>query len=185
VPRNRVGTVGDGLKPSPTKNTIHRSWTDEFGTLVATLEGRSGGRNIMVIAPLESASDLLPALQTLPSFKGRIFLAILEHLHAAPLEAVIKANNPNIVIALEEDCAGIAIRGEATTTKAEQITSSTGTTYLELGQYEAWTSGFLEEQLNTPLEHPSIAASVASGLKIPCAACDLGHLPRLLERLLI
>jgi hypothetical protein len=139
----------------------------------------------MVIASLEVAEKILPVLQTLPSFKGRILMAILEHLHAAPLEAVIKANNPNIVIALEENCAGIATRGAAITTKAEQVTASTGATYLEFGQYEPWTSGHLEPEFKTSLECPSIAASVASSLKIPCAACDLAHLTGLLETLLV
>ncbi len=138
----------------------------------------------MVIAPLEHAEHLLPRLQTLPSFKGRIFLAILENMHTVPLEAVIKANTPNIVIALEQNCAGIATRGAGLTLKSEQITSSTGASYLELGRYEPWTSGHLEPTINT-LEYPSIATSVASGLKIPCAACNLEHLAGLLETLLV
>ncbi len=183
--RNGVGDgIGDGLRPSPT-NTIHRSWLDEFGTLIATLEGRSGGRSIMVITKLENAENTLQVLQTLPSFKGRILLAILEQFHAAPLEAVIKANQPNIVIALEPDCAGIATRGAAITTKPEQFTTSTGMTYLETGNYEAWTAGHLEPAITIDLEYPSIAASVAWNFKIPCAASDLGHLPNLLEKLLV
>jgi hypothetical protein len=187
VPRNRVGTgtVGDGLRPSPTKIEIHRSWTDEFGTLIAALEGRSGGRSVMVIADLENAENTLQVLQTMPSFKGSITLAIPEQLHAAPLEAVIKANQPNIVIALEPNCTGIATRGSAITTQPEQITSSTGMTYFEPGNYQAWTAGHLEPALTANLEHPSIAASIASSLKIPCAACDLTHLPKLLETLLV
>ncbi len=184
MPRNPDGK-GNGLKPSPTKTEIHRSWTDEFGTLIATLEGRSGGRSIMVITELEDAENVLSTLQNLSSFKGRITFAILEQLHAAPLEGVIKANHPNIVIALESNCAGIATRGAAITTQAEQFTSSTGITYLETGTYEAWTSRILESELNANLEHPSLIASVASSLKIPCAACDLTHLPGLLETLLV
>jgi hypothetical protein len=176
--------VGDGLRPSPT-NAIHRSWIDEFGSLIATLEGRSGGRSIMVIAALENTEHTLQSLQVLPSFKGRIILAILEQLHAAPLEAVIKANQPNIVIALEPNCSGIATQGTGITIKPVQITTSTGMTYLESGSYEAWSAGYLEQAFNTKLEHPSIAASIATSLKIPCAACDLGHLPRLLETLLV
>jgi hypothetical protein len=153
--------------------------------LIATLEGRSGGRNIMIVARLENAENTLHVLQTVPSFKGRIILAILEQLHAAPLEMVMNANNPNLVIALEPDCAGIATRGTAITTKTEQVTTSTGMTYFEPGNYAAWTSGHLEPELNATLEYPSIAASVASSLKIPCAACDLTHLPSLLETLLV
>jgi hypothetical protein len=177
--------VGDGLRPSPTKIEIHRSWTDEFGTLVATLEGRSGGQSIMVIARLENGEDTLNALQAMPSFKGHVILAVLEQLHGAPLEAMIKANQPNIVIALESNCAGVAMSGAAITTQAEQITSSSGITYLEPGIYGAWTAGHLESELNTILEYPSIAASVASSLKISCAACNLAHLPGLLEMLLV
>jgi hypothetical protein len=196
VPGSHVGTgnglnqtipndVGDGLRPSPTNKTIHRSWLDEFGTLIATLEGRSGGGNIMVIAELENSENTLQVLQAMPSFKGRIILAILEQLHAAPLEAVIKANNPNMVIALEPSCTGVATRGEAITTKPEQVTSSTGMTYVEPGHYQAWTARVLESELNATLEYSSIAASVASSLKKPCAACDLTHLPGLLEALLV
>jgi hypothetical protein len=202
VPGNHVGTgnglnnvivndsgdgVGDGLRPSPTGNTnaIHRSWLDEFGTLIATLEGRSGGRSIMVIAKLEDAENTLTILLALPSFKGRIILAILEQLHTAPLEMVMNANNPNIVIALEPNCTGIATRGAAMTTQSDQITSSTGITYLETGNYEAWTAGHLEPALTTDLEYSSIPASVATNLKIPCATCDLEHLPYLLETLLV
>jgi hypothetical protein len=209
VPRSHAGTgdglsqtiggnVGDGLRPSPTKlgvlptgalpcapTAIHRSWQDEFGTLIATLEGRSGGLGVMVIAALEDAESALNALQTVPSFKGRMILAVLEQLHTAPLEMVIKANQPNIVIALEPSCLGITTRGAAINTQSEQVTSSTGMTYVEPGQYLAWTAGHLEPELNSNLEHPSIAASVASSLKIPCAACDLTHLPKLLETLLV
>lgn len=179
--------AGNGLRPSPTGNThaIHRSWTDEFGTLVATLEGRSGGRNIMVIANLENAESALNVLQAMPSFKGRIILVVLEQLHAAPLEAVIKANQPNIVIALEPNCAGMATRGAAITTQPEQVTSSTGMTYVEPGNYPAWTAGCLEPALTPNLEYSSIAASVAASLKTPCAACDLMHLPGSLETLLV
>ncbi len=177
------GGVGDGLRPSPT-HAIHRSWSDEFGTLIATLEGRSGGRSLMVIADLENAENTLQVLQSVSSFKGRMILAIPEQLHAAPLEAVIKANQPNLVIALEPNCIGIAMGGTAITTQAEQFTSSTGMTYLESGNYEAWTSGIIESELNATLEYPSIAASVAFSLNIPCAACDLTNLPGLLETLL-
>jgi hypothetical protein len=197
VPRNHAQTgsglsqtignvlVEDGLRPSPTKIEIHRSWTDEFGTLIATLEGRSGGRSIMVIARLEDAENTLQILQAMPSFKGRITLAILEQLHAAPLETVIKANTPNIVVSLEPNCAGIATRGAAITTLPEQVTSSTGMNYFEPGTYEAWTAGHLESELNATLKYPSLAASVASSLKLSCAACDLPHLPGLLEKLLV
>jgi hypothetical protein len=139
----------------------------------------------MVIAALENAENTLAILQTLPSFKGRILLAIPEQLHAAPLEAVIKANQPNIIIALEMNCAGVATRGIAITAQPEQVTTSTGMTYFEPGDYQAWTAGHLEPALTANLEHPSIAASIASSLKISCAACDLTHLPKLLERLLI
>jgi hypothetical protein len=183
VPRGDAG-AGDGLKPSPT-NAIHRSWMDEFGTLIATLEGRSGGRGIMVIAALENAKNTLQILQAVPNFKGRIVLAVLEHFHAAPLEAVIKANQPTIVIALEAECAGVATRGAAIKTQPEQITSSTGMSYSEPGNYPTWTAGHLEPVITTDLEYPSIATSVAASLKIPCAACDLVHLPGLLETLLV
>jgi hypothetical protein len=158
---------------------------DEFGTPIATLEGRNGGRSLMVIARLENAESTLKVLQTMPSFKGRITLAVLEQFHAAPLEAVIKANQPNIVIALEPNCAGIATRGAVITTQPQQVTSSTGMTYFEPGQYAAWTAGHLEPALTVDLESPSVAASVAASLKISCAACDLTHLPGLLETLLI
>ena len=138
----------------------------------------------MVIAALENAESTLQVLQAMPSFKGRIILAILEEMHTAPLEAVIRANQPKIVIALEPNCAGVATRGAAINTESEQITSSTGITYLEPERYEAWTAAHLEPALTTNLEYPSIAASVASSLKIPCAVCDLAHLPKLLETLL-
>ncbi len=194
MPRNHAET-GDGLRPSPTKSgalpcapteiEIHRSWTDEFGTLIATLEGRSGGRSVMVIADLENAENTLQVLQTLPSFKGSILLAIPEQLHAAPLEAVIKANQPNIVVSLEMNCAGIATRGAAVTNQPEQVTTSTGMTYFESGNYQAWTTGHLESVLTPKLEHPSIPACIATSLKKTCAACDLTHLPKLLETLLV
>ena len=178
-----IKTVGNGFKPLPTSE-IHRSWTDQFGTLIATLEGRSGGQSIMVIAKLEDAESTLQILTKILGFKGRIFLAIPEQLHAAPLETVLKANNPKLVIALESTCAGIAIRGTGIRLGAGQFTSSTGATYLETGHYQAWESKSLEH-LQTNLEQPNIVASVASNLKIPCAVCDFEHLPSLLERLLV
>ncbi len=139
----------------------------------------------MVIAALENAASTLQVLQTVPSFKGRIILAVLERLHTAPLEALIKTNNPNIVIALEPNCPGMATRGAAMTIQPEQVSSITGMTYFEFGHYQAWTAGHLESATEFKLEYSSIAASVAASLKIPCAACDLGHLSGLLETLLV
>jgi hypothetical protein len=175
--------TGDGLKPSSTVN-IHRSWTDQFGTLIATLEGRSGGQSMMVVTKLEDAENTLRILTKISNFKGQILLAVPEQLHAAPLETVLKANDPKLVIALENTCTGIAIRGTGIRLGAGQFTSSTGATYLETGQYQAWESKSLG-QLQTNLEQPSIVASVASNLNIPCAVCDFEHLPSLLERLLV
>ncbi len=183
-PTNDFKLVGAGLKPAPTHN-IYRSWTDEFGSLIATLEGRSGGESLMVMVTLEQADIALQTLQNFSSFKGRIFLVILEHLHAAPIEAVLNANNPNLVVALENACTGIATRGSEITLETAEITTSTGLTYFESGKYNSWNNKTLESQLQTKLSQPSIAASVATNLKIPCAVCNLEHLKTLLETLLV
>lgn len=139
----------------------------------------------MVISALEYAENTLQVLQAIPSFKGRILLAVLEQLHAAPLEVLIKANQPDIVVSLEMNCAGIATRGGAITTQPKQVTSSTGMAYLEPRHYPAWTAGHLEPAITPNLECPSIPASVAASLKTPCAVCNLASLPNLLESLLV
>jgi hypothetical protein len=171
----------DGLKP----HQISRSWSDEFGSLIATLEGRTGGRKLMVIVRLEDAKSALQIVQSTSSFKGRILFAVLEHLHAAPLVSVFRNNQPNVVVALEPNCAGIAIRGAGIRLESEQMTASTGTSYSETGRYAVWSSKPLESKITSTLQCSSVTASVASNLKIACATCDLAHLPGLLEMLLV
>jgi hypothetical protein len=162
-----------------------RSWTDRFGTVLMTLEGRTGQQHALLIAPLEHSKPALETLQRLGAFKGRITLAIVEHSHATPIREAIEATQPRVVIGLEENAAiitsGAAQRLEPGTHRFTYC-SSTGLEYVEPDQLPAWHSR-LETVFPNGRTGASWAASVASSLQVPTVACGLAELHNVLEYL--
>ncbi len=154
-----------------------RSWQDAFGTVLACLEFGSRKRNVMIVTSSELGQVSLELLAGI-AFQGRIVLAILEHLHSAPLEAILRDQKPNFVIALEPAKTGIATHGSAIQGEARLEMASTGIEYAEPGSYPAWTNS---NALESDLQASSVIASVASSLGLPCLVCNPSDLKLALE----
>jgi hypothetical protein len=154
-----------------------RSWQDAFGTILASVERGSRKWTVMVITSSELSQITLDAL-TDTTFQGRIVLAILEHLHCAPLEAVLRGQEPNFVIALKQTQTGIATHGPVIHGEARLEIASTGLEYAEPGAYTAWTNS---NTLTTDPQASSAIASVASDLGLPCLVCNPSDLKTALE----
>jgi hypothetical protein len=155
-----------------------RSWQDTFGTVLACLEFSSRKRNVLIVTSSELGQVTLEALAEI-AFQGRIILAILEHLHRAPLEAILHDQEPNFVIALKQTQTGIASHGPAIQGEARLEMASTGLEYVEPGAYPAWLNS---NALESDPQASSVIASVASNLRLPCLVCDPSDLKLALER---
>jgi hypothetical protein len=159
-------------------NAPNRVWTDAFGSALCTFEGGYGGRVVAVVVGLETNPDLvLKRLSNLPRFKGRVGLAVLEDLHAAPVANAIRQLEASVVISLE-GIEGIAVKGPELRLEAGQFTSTTRLEYAESGEYTAWNAGWLMPKVEGTLEHASITASLASSLGLVSVACGLSDLER-------
>jgi hypothetical protein len=159
-------------------NAPNRVWTDAFGSALCTFEGGYGGRVALVVVSLGAKPDLvLEHLSALPRFKGRVGLAVLDHLHAAPIAHAIRQLEASVVISLE-DIEGIAVKGPELRLEAGVFTSTTGLEYAESGEYAAWNSGWLAPKLESTLERASVTASLASSLGLASVVCGLHNLER-------
>jgi hypothetical protein len=153
-----------------------RSWQDAFGTILASVERGSRKRTVIIVSS-ELSQMTLESLTGI-TFQGRIVLAILEHWHAAPLEAVLRDQEPNVVIVLESAQIGIATHGSAIDGESSLKTASTGLEYTEPGSYPAWTN---QNATPTDPQASSITGSIASGLGLPCLVCNPSDLKTVLE----
>jgi hypothetical protein len=159
-------------------NAPNRVWTDAFGSALCTFEGGYGGRVLAVMVNLQTNPDLaLEQLSNLPRFKGRIGLAVLEYLHAAPIANAIRQLEASVVISLE-DIEGIAVKGPALRLEAGMFTPSTGLEYAESGTYTAWNAGWLMPKIESTLEHASVTASLGASLGLASVVCGLPDLER-------
>jgi hypothetical protein len=156
---------------------VDRSWQDAFGTVLACVERGSRNRSILMVSSSGLSQFMLESLTGI-AFQGRIVLAILEHLHRAPLEAVLRDQEPNLVISLESTQFGIATHGPEIKGKRSLEMASTGLEYIEPGSYPAWkNSNALESDPQTS----SNVGSVASSLGLPCLVCNASDLKLALE----
>ncbi len=161
-----------------TVNAPNRVWTDAFGSALCTFEGGYGGRVVAVVVGLETNPEfVLKRLANLPRFKGRVGLAVLEHLHAAPVANAIRQLEASVVISLE-DIEGIAVKGPELRLENGVFTSTTGLEYAESGEYTAWSAGWLESKIPGTLEHASVTASLTSSLGLVSVVCGLPDLER-------
>ncbi len=159
-------------------NAPNRVWTDAFGSALCTFEGGYGGRVVAVVVNLETNPDLvLERLANLPRFKGRVGLAVLEHLHAAPITNAIRQLEASVVISLE-NIEGIAVKGPELRLENGIFTSTTGLGYAESGEYTAWNAGWLAPKIESTLEHASVTASLAASLGLASVVCGLPDLER-------
>jgi hypothetical protein len=154
-----------------------RSWQDVFGTLLASVERGSRQRTVLIVTSSELGQVMVESLTGI-TFQGRIVLGILEHLHSAPLEAVLGDQKPNFVISLEQTKTGIATHGPAIQGEARVEIASTGFEYAEPGSYPTWTNPNAHE---SDPQASSITGSVASSLGLPCLICNPADLKLALE----
>jgi hypothetical protein len=157
---------------------LDRSWQDAFGTVLACLEFGSRKRNVLIVTSSGLGRVTLESLTGI-AFQGRIVLAFLQHLHRAPLEAVLRDQEPNFVVALEEVTTGIASHGPAINGESRVEIASTGLEYAEPGSYPAWSNS---NALESDPRALSITASVASNLSLPCLVCNPSDLKLALEQ---
>jgi hypothetical protein len=154
-----------------------RSWQDVFGTVLASVEQGSRKQSVLIVTSSSLGQVMLESLTEI-AFQGRIVLAILEGLHRAPIEAVLRDQEPNFVIALEQFQTGIATHGPAIQSQARLEISSTSLEYSESGSYSAWKNS---NALDSDPQASSITGSVASGLRLPCLVCNPSDLKAALE----
>ena len=161
--------------------TPNRVWTDAFGSAICTLEGGYGGRVAAVVVGLEAGRNLsilaLERLLVLPPFKGRVGLAVLGALHAAPIAHAIRQLEASVAIALQ-DVPGIFARGPELNLEPGTFTSSTGLEYAESGEYAAWDAGWLAPKIEGSFDCASVTASTAFSLGLASAVCGLDELER-------
>jgi hypothetical protein len=154
-----------------------RSWQDVFGTVLASIEHGSRKRTVLIVTSNEFGPVARDSLAGI-TFQGRLVLAILEQLHRAPLEAVLRDQAPNFVIALKQTQTGIATYGPAISGEPSFEISSTGLEYAEPGSYPAWTNQIALAGHSQTL---SVTGSVASSLGLPCFVCQPSDLQTALE----
>ncbi len=156
------------------KPEFSRSWTDAFGTALIHLEGRTGEQTILLLCPLEHGQQVLDSLETRPSFKGRITLAVFEKLHTSPVQAVLRFLEPKIVLALDAET--LTSSGDALHIELEKHQTSTGLEYLHGGDFPAWKS-----ELKTGAHGSSVLASIAAQ-HAKVLACHPNDLLAILEQ---
>jgi hypothetical protein len=158
-----------------------RSWQDAFGTASASVERGSRKRSVLIVTSSESGRVALELLAGI-AFQGRIVLVILEHIHSAPLEAVLRDQKPNFVIALELAQIGIATHGPEIKGESSHEIARTGLEYVEPGSYPAWSNAnALESDPQASSITGSIVGSVASSLRLRCLICNPSDLKLALE----
>lgn len=161
----------------------NRVWTDAFGSAICTVEGGYGGRAVLVVVGLGTgpklAEQALEQLLGLPHFKGRVGLAVLTELHAAPITNAIRQLEASAVISFE-DVVGVITHGPGLNAQAGSFTSTTGLDYVESGNYAAWDAGWLKAKLEGLHALASVTASTASGLGLASAVCGVHDLEKTL-----
>ena len=153
------------------KPVFSRSWVDQFGTACIHVEGGTGQKTVLLLCPLESSQAVFEILKTLPAFKGRITLAVLEAQHSAPVRAIVQHLAPQVIIAL--DASSLLSSGDGFALEPQTYTSRTGLEYHENGVFTAWHSS-----LGIAGSHgQSVLASAAQTQAVlACSAVDLADI---------
>lgn len=163
---------------------VHRAWTDLFGSLLATVEGRPGGGTTLVLVPPEHAAEATTVLLELDAFRGRAALGVPERAHAAPVAAVLRALEPRAVVVVEprlDD--GVASAGPSVPGDAGPHEASSGLWYVEPDRLPAWDAGWLRERFPDAPTALSELASAAAGARA-VIACGPAALAATLGRVL-
>ncbi|MDX2007352.1 MAG: hypothetical protein SFU83_19100 [Meiothermus sp.] len=134
-----------------------RSFTDEYGSFLAWLEGRTGGETVLVWLPQEMLGAALPQLPR--RFKGRLVLGLdASDGHAAPLERAVHWVGPRKIVLIQpgrgiassfaggkqtED-GGWADLSDERPARRLEVAVSEGFGYLEVCDYPAWGGPAIE-----------------------------------------
>jgi hypothetical protein len=184
-----------------------RAGLDEFGTLLAYLEGGPGGGTVLLHAPYTEALPVLQALNGL-AFRGRLLLALdpsplsptLEGLPLTgptrtPLEHLLKAQRPHrLLLAFPGEGLGVSFPGGKETEEgwrpleaegdplALTVRAPTGLTYREVRAYAPWESPPLP--LSLPQGEGPYLGGVGWALGVPTYGVGLVNLRASLEAVL-
>lgn len=108
------------------------TWTDIYGSVRASFEGRAGGHRWLVAAPPDLAAGV-PAELTALDGKGRADLLVHDGL--TPLLAALRELEPRGVLVVAPLALG---SGPAVTVPERMVDDLNGTPYREGGEYPAW-----------------------------------------------
>jgi hypothetical protein len=184
-----------------------RAALDEFGTLLAYLEGGRGGGTTLLHAPYTEAIPVLQALNGL-TFRGRILLALdpsplsptleerpLTGPTRSPLEHLLEVHRPQrLLLAFPGEGLGVRFSGGKETQEGWRSLSAegeplilhvqapTGLTYKEIRAYEAWESPPLP--LSLPQGEGPYLGAVGRALGIPTYGVGMLDLRANLEAVL-
>lgn len=151
-----------------------RTWTDLYGNLHATFEGRAGGHRWLVAAPPELAAALPAALE---GVDGKGVAELLIHDGVVPLLGALEETQPRGVVVI----APRPLRGgPALDLPGRLVTDWDGAPYQEGGALPAWQGALGEGEAGEEGECP--AASAAASVGVPVAVTDAQGARELLER---
>lgn len=115
---------------------LTRNWTDLYGSICASFEGRAGGHTWLVASPPELAASLAPSLESLNA-KGLTILLVHTELNAL-LTALQEWNPKGVIVVADQSLSG----GPAVDLPVQNKQTEDGLSYLEGGQFPAWQSAF-------------------------------------------
>ncbi|WP_019012257.1 hypothetical protein [Deinococcus aquatilis] len=146
------------------------SWTDIYGSVRASFEGRAGGQVWLVAAPADQAAAVPDTLQAVDG-KGRAELLV--HEGVTPLLAAITELKPyGVLVVAQQHLSG----GPAVTVLAQEIEAD-GVSYREGASFPAWVSALG----SSGQQGVSEAASAAASAGLPVVVATAAEVGRMLE----
>ncbi|UQN07472.1 hypothetical protein [Deinococcus sp. QL22] len=139
------------------------SWTDIYGSVRASFEGRAGGQVWLISAPADQAAAVPDELQGIDG-KGRA--EFLVHEGVTPLLTAIEELKPYGLLVVAEQ----ALSGGPAINIAEQEIEAGGISYHEGGSFPAWVSALEGEGGQGVNEAASAAASAGIQVVVVTAA---------------
>jgi hypothetical protein len=174
-------------------NPPGRVWQDLFGTAWASFEGALAGPTLLVVSPSDHGHATLHILGQATWRRGRVLLAVMPHVHSAPVAAALAASQATVVLAVGSGL-GVALSGSALSGSAVPNTHNasgdppnahpddpadpriwhapTGLRYMEDGSSLAWHAGWLHDRLaglTQSQDTPSVVLGLATAHNLGCA----------------
>ncbi|MFB9991737.1 hypothetical protein ACFFLM_07125 [Deinococcus oregonensis] len=139
------------------------SWTDIYGSVRASFEGRAGGQVWLIAAPATQAAKVPDVLQGVDG-KGRAEFLVHEGL--TPLLAALAELKPYGVLVVAEQ----ALSGGPAVTLTAQDIQTEGVSYCEGGSFPAWVSALAPDGRQGVNEAASAVASAGVPVVVASAA---------------